>query len=164
MSNAIYDKLVDYAYSLVNIASKNYLKGKGMYYFALILGKGNWIVESRPGAGHNYQAIMDAIHLYYADHPKSRINEGFEEELSLLCQAVGNMVCVQLVLNFIIYELKKEKEGSNSFKFNDCQVLLNKVRQSIKEEHENLKSEYPDIDKYVEDTNLFLEKNYGYSF
>ena len=124
MSKERYDSLVDYAYSLVNIASENYSEGKKMGYYVLIMGMGNWVVESRPGAGHNYQAIMDAIHLYYADHPKSRINEGFEEELSLLCQAVGNMVGVQLVLNFIIYELKKEKEGSNSFKFNERKSLF----------------------------------------
>lgn len=135
-----------------------------MYYFAIILGKGNCLVESRPGAGHNYQAVIDAIHLYYADHPKSRANEGFEKELLLLCQAAGSMRSVQLALNCIIYEIYKEKKGSNSFEFKDCQGLLNTLKQTIQEENEDLKNDYPNIDKYVEETNSFLKKNYGYSF
>ena len=163
MSKERYDSLVDYAYSLVNIANENYYEGKKMGYYVLIMGMGNWVVESRPGAGHNYQAVMDAIHLYYADHPKSKANEGFEKELLLLCQAAGNMFSVQLALNCIIYELKKEKEGSNSFKM-DCQSLINTLRQTIQKRYEVIKSDYPDIDKFIEESRLFLKKNYGYSF
>ena len=163
MSNGVYDYLVDYAYSLVNIANENYLKGKKMYYFCLITGDGNWLVESKPGAGHNYQAVIDAIHLYLKDHPNSKANKGFEEDFSIMCEIVANISSVELALNCIIYEINKEKEGSNSFKM-DCQGILNTLRQTIKKNYEDIKSTYPDIDKYVEETRVFLKKNYGYSF
>ena len=156
-SNGIYDSLVDYAYSLVNIANKSYLKGERMAYYALITGGGYCLVESRPGAGHNYQAVIDAIHLYDADHPNSKANKGFEEDLSLLCELAGRIFSIDFAINCIIYEIEKEKEGSNSFKM-DCQGLLNKLSQTIQKKHEKIKSTYPDIDKYVEETRLFLKK------
>ena len=122
MSN-IYEKLVDHAEILVNIINKKYVAGNNMAYLALLSGVGNCRVESFAGAGHNYQAVIDAIHLYYADHPKSRANEGFEKELLLLCQAAGSMRSVQLALNCIIYEIYKEKKGNNT-----DSVVLNNVK------------------------------------
>ena len=62
----VYDKLVDQAEAMVNIINKKYVAGNRMAYLALLSGVGSCRIESYPGAGHNYQAVVDAIHNCYA--------------------------------------------------------------------------------------------------
>ena len=66
-----YKDLVDYAYSLIRVTNKNYLKGNTTAYPILLFGIGNCLVEGVPGSGHNYQAVIEAIHLFYRDFPVS---------------------------------------------------------------------------------------------
>ena len=167
MSNGVYKDLVDYAYSLVNIVNKGYVEeGERLYYTFLLLGIGNYLVESRPGNGHNYQAIVDAIHLYNTDHPDLKTNKGFEAGILDL---INNLVkgapfrMAQIAMNCISYELKKEKDGSNSFKL-DCKKLLNELNKSIQKNYDQIKKKYVDIDKWLRENSAFLEENYGYKF
>ena len=57
---------VDQAEAMVNIINKKYVTGNRMAYLALLSGVGSCRIESYPGAGHNYQAVVDAIHNCYA--------------------------------------------------------------------------------------------------
>ena len=57
----VYDKLVDQAEAMVNIINKKYVAGNRMAYLALLSGVGSCRIESYPGAGHNYQAVVDAM-------------------------------------------------------------------------------------------------------
>ena len=164
MSNGVYKDLVDYAYSLVNIVNKGYVEeGERLYYTFLLLGIGNYLVESRPGNGHNYQAIIDAIHLYNADYPDSKVSKGFEEGLMDIIRTSVTIQVAQRALDCISYELKKEKEGSNSFKL-DCKKLLNELNKSIQKNYDQIKKKYVDIDKWLRENSAFLEENYGYKF
>ncbi len=166
MSNGVYKDLVDYAYSLVNIVNKGYVEeGERLYYTFLLLGIGNYLVESRPGNGHNYQAIVDAIHLYNTDHPELKANKGFEAGILDL---INNLVkgapfrMAQIAMNCISYELKKEKDGSNSFKL-DCKQLLGELNKALQKEHNRIQQEYANIDNWIKDNNIFLQENYGIS-
>lgn len=61
-----YKRLVDQAEAIINIVHKRYLSGNKMAYPALLFGIDGFYIESYPGAGHNYQAVIDAIHNCYA--------------------------------------------------------------------------------------------------
>lgn len=166
MSNEVYKDLVDYAYSLVNIINKKYLRGIMKAYPLFLLGIGSYRVESRPGNGHNYQAIIDAMHLYNTDYPDSKVDEGFEAGILDLINSVARGAgfgITQLVINCINYELKKEKEGSNSFKL-DCKKLLDELNKAIQKNYDQIKEEYVHIDKWLIDNSTFIEENYGYKF
>ena len=72
--STIYEKLVDQAEAMVNIINKKYVAGNKMAYLALLSGVGSCRIESYPGAGHNYQAVVDAIHNCYARDNESKID------------------------------------------------------------------------------------------
>ena len=68
MKNA-YKDLVDYAYCVVNLINRKYLDGNTTAYPVLILGIGVYKIEGVPDSGHNYQAVIDAIHSFCQDFP-----------------------------------------------------------------------------------------------
>ena len=165
MSNEAYRDLVDYAYSLVNIVNERYLEGGNTIYKYLVLGIGNYLVEGRPGSGHNYQAIIDAIHEYNTDHPEAKADKGLEEGMLDLIHSVGNGALFRLAQKVMIcvqYELKKEKEGSNSFELN-YKLVLSELNKAVQKEYNRIKKEYEDIDNWIKDNNTFLQENYGIS-
>ena len=165
MSNEAYRDLVDYAYSIVNIVNKRYLEGSKKAYTMLLLGIGNYLVEGRPGSGHNYQAIVDAVHEYNRDHPESKAGKGLEEGMLDLIDSVGNGALFGLAQNVMLcvqYELKKEKEGSNSFELN-YKLVLSELNKAVQKEYNRIKKEYEDIDNWIKDNNTFLQENYGIS-
>lgn len=77
-----YKRLVEQAEAMVNIVHKKYLSGNKMAYPALLLGV--FRIESYPGAGHNYQAVIDAIHNCYARDNTSGIDIGYKEGLKTM--------------------------------------------------------------------------------
>lgn len=158
-----YKDLVDYAYSLVNIINRNYLNGKTTAYPVLLFGIGNCLVEGVPGSGHNYQAVIDAVHLFWIDFPDSRANVGLQEGILDIISDTADIKTVQLVFNCITYEMKKEQEKSNTFCL-DCQKLLVELRRKIDKNYKDIKNEYPNIDSWLEDSALYVKENFGYHF
>lgn len=79
-----YKRLVDQAEAIINIVHKRYLSGNKMAYPALLFGIDGFYIESYPGAGHNYQAVIDAIHNCYAKNTTSGIDIGYKEGLKTM--------------------------------------------------------------------------------
>ena len=86
----VYDKLVDQAEAMVNIINKKYVAGNRMAYLALLSGVGSCRIESYPGAGHNYQAVVDAIHNCYARDNTSGIDTGYRDGLYAMIKVAGS--------------------------------------------------------------------------
>ena len=76
----VYDKLVDQAEAMVNIINKKYVAGNRMAYLALLSGVGSCRIESYPGAGHTYQAVVDAIHNW-----QEIIHQGLIQAIEMVC-------------------------------------------------------------------------------
>ena len=104
-----YERLVDQAEAMVSIIHKRYLSGNKMAYPALLSGIGNCCIESYRGAGHNYQAVVDAIHNCYARDNTSGIDIGYKEGLETMTRTGKD---IQKILD---YQKKKEQDGTAQF-------------------------------------------------
>lgn len=79
MSQA-YDDLVNWAEASVNIALKHYNHGAWeAAFYPLLIGEGAWCLESHSAhdAGHNWQAVLDALHNRYKETQNFEIIAGF---------------------------------------------------------------------------------------
>lgn len=112
-----YKRLIDQAEAIINIVHKRYLSGNKMAYPALLFGIGGFYIESYPGAGHNYQAVIDAIHNCYAKNTTSGIDIGYKEGLKTMVHAGKD---IQKLLQ---YQKKKEQEGTAQFCVEKGEIL-----------------------------------------
>lgn len=156
----VYDKLVDQAEAMVNIINKKYVAGNRMAYLALLSGVGSCRIESYPGAGHNYQAVVDAIHNCYARDNTSGIDTGYRDGLYAMIKVAGSFSALQTLMNILFYQLKKEKEGKAQFKI-DIQEVMSKVNLLISENRVSYEKEYISFDSWLERNSKFAYENYG---
>lgn len=133
-----YDRLVDQAEAMVNIIHKKYVAGNKMAYIALLSGVGDCRIESYPGAGHNYQAVVDAIHNCYARDNTTGIDAGYRDGLYTMINVAGSSHALQTLKDILLYQLKKEKEGKAQFEI-DSQEIMDKVNILIRENHASYK-------------------------
>lgn len=148
------------AYNLVQEANNNYLLGEELAYPILLMGIGIYRVESVPGAGHNYQIIIDAIHKYSEKNPDAKVAAGFEDGIREIVNRVGDTITVLTAFNCICYEAKKQKEGDYSFIIN-CEQLMTELREKINSNYEEIKNDFIEIDRWIENATSDVEKLYG---
>jgi|UniRef100_UPI003FED9B88 hypothetical protein len=156
----VYDKLVDQAEAMVNIINKKYIAGNRMAYLALLSGVGSCRIESYPGAGHNYQAVVDAIHNCYARDNTSGIDTGYRDGLYAMIHVAGSFPALQTLMNILFYQLKKEKEGKAQFKI-DIQEVIDKVNMLISENCASYEKENLSFGSWLERNSKFAYENYG---
>ena len=109
-----YKRLVDQAEAMVSIVHKKYLSGNMMAYPALLLGV--FRIESYPGAGHNYQAVIDAIHNCYARDNTSGIDIGYKEGRPVDPQGDGErLIPEKIYKNY--YNIKRKKNKKERLNF-----------------------------------------------
>ena len=147
----VYDKLVDQAEAMVNIINKKYIAGNRMAYLALLSGVGSCRIESYPGAGHNYQAVVDAIHNCYARDNTSGIDTGYRDGLYAMINVAGSFPALQTLMNILFYQLKKEKEGKAQFKI-DIQEVIDKVNMLISENCASYEKENLILEALIQDS------------
>lgn len=158
--STIYEKLVDQAEAMVNIINKKYVAGNRMAYLALLSGVGSYRIESYPGAGHNYQAVVDAIHNCYARDNESKIDAGYRDGIYAMINVASNFRVLQTLMNILFYQLKKEKEGKAQFKM-DIKEVMNKVNLLISENCLSYEKENSSFDSWLERNKIFAYENYG---
>lgn len=169
---SVYDDLVRYAYKLVEILVNDDIKELKesmdpttimaritMQMFLLLEGIGPHRVEHN-GSGHNYQAVMDAIHDYYRVNKVEIIPPNFFDALLLFCDTSKSFENVQSTFDFISYQLYKEKECSATFQV-DCAAVLDKLYQTICENHDALVAEMPNFDSWIREKSSYLRSTYG---
>jgi len=114
----------------VELINKSYIEGKKIAYLPLLAGIATCKIESRPGAGHNYYAVVDAIHKCYAQNPNGGYDAGYKEGIRALIRVSSSKVgSLDLLLNIIFYQLDKEKNGTAQFNINidETMELINKL-------------------------------------
>ncbi len=104
-----------------------------MGLFAAILGWGPLRLEYRPGNGHYYYEIIDAIYRYNKFHPKNGIGELYYDTLLRMARTiVASAASLPKLFNVIIYELDNEKKGISPFKI-DLPAILKTLKENIKQ-------------------------------
>lgn len=159
----VYDDLVQYAEDIVTgiiLAGKRTHRDHNMWSFIMLMdGISSYVVEYC-GNGHNYQAVIDGFHKYYKKTKDETMVRDFQAALEKMAQASRTIECVQKTFSLVSYELRKEQEGSASFKA-DCVTILNKLYQTIQENITALEAERFDFDSWIREKSDYLRDTYG---
>ena len=157
-----YNELVNYAVRLVGVANKAYLEGKTTAYTVLLFGAGNWIVESFPVAEHNYQAVIDAIHLFWKENPDSKADMGLREGIIDIINNVEDMNTLVKIFNIITYEMDKER-NNDTMKIGSTE-LLEKLRKQIGDKYMIIEKDYSELGNWLEEVNRYTKAMYNVNF
>ena len=157
-----YEQLVYDAECIVNNVSQDFLEGNDMAYLAFMKGMGYLKVESFEGAGHNFYAVLDAIHNKYREDNKCRADEGVHTALLTLINIARNTEVFQMVTDYLFYQLDKEKDGTASFKMNTSEII-GKLKQCISERKDEILQKDPAFGPWLERANKVSTEDYGFS-
>ena len=142
MSATRYDELVREAKFGVKLIHKAYCSGKEIAYVIILTGLGDYFVGISPEAGHNNQAVIDAIHQYYAETEDARVIEGYQAGIYELIEVSGHMKMFSNLLRILFYELYKEHRGEASFAL-DMEEIFRQLNSMILERYHNFEKEDP---------------------
>lgn len=151
-------KNAEYTVELVN---NDYIEGKKMAYLPLLAGIATCKIESRPGAGHNYYEVVDAIHRCFAKNPTGGYDAGYKESIFDLIRVSSSKVAsLELLLNIIFYQLKKEKNGTAEFTI-DMNEYLPLINNMIKENRSTYEADYKMFGPWLERYKKSALEKYG---
>ena len=121
---ASHDELLDFAMLMVDSATREYLDGiTEMAFFLVITGIGKYRVESYPGAGHNYYVVLEAIYKYYKENPHKKVDKILFNTLMNYIKWMSSTRALSLICNYIVAQVKNEKQGISPFKLDNIQLL-----------------------------------------
>ena len=128
---ASHDELLDFAMIMVDSATRKYLDGSNkMAFFCMINGMGKYNLESFPGAGHNYYITLEAIYKYYKEYPYKKVDKILFNTLMTCINGMSSTRALSLICNYIIAQVKNEKQGISPFKLDNIQ-LLKQMKSSV---------------------------------
>ena len=159
-----YEELVEDTEELVRIIHKKYMtgeKGCNVAYLPMLSGIGPCKVEMRPGAGHNYYAVVDAIHNCYKKDPDGGYDRGFADGIEALTRVSSAKVAsLANLFNIIFYQLDKEKEGTAEFNV-DIDEIMARVNKLIEDNKEVYRQDYDSFDHWYERCQKIAREKYG---
>ena len=160
MSETRYDRLVRRAKFLVKNIHKEYCAGKDIAYIMVLSGLGSWRVAINPDADHNHHAVIDAIHLCYAEMDDQRVIDGYKMGIFTLIRVEGNVRTLGDLLSLLFYELKKERNGEASFTI-DIEEIFRKTNSMIAQRYDTYKKESPRFEDWFSRQQTFAMEHYG---
>ena len=160
MSATRYDSLVRRAKFLVKEIHKEYCSGKEIVYVVVLSGLGSFRVAVNPDEGHNEQAVVDAIHQYYAETGDQRVIDGYQMRIFTLIRVAGNVRTLDDLLSLLFYELKQERNGEASFTI-DIEEIFRKTNSMIAERYDAYKKESPRFEDWFSRQQTFALEHYG---
>ncbi|WP_448973772.1 hypothetical protein [Oribacterium sp.] len=160
MSATRYDRLVHRAKLLVKEIHKEYCSGKEIVYVVVLSGLGSFRVAVNPDEGHNEQAVIDAIHQYYAETDDQRVIDGYKMGIFTLIRVAGNIRTLDSILNILFYQLEKEQEGNACFVL-DTEEIVQKLNSMIAERYDTYKKENPFFDSWFSRMQTYALEKHG---
>ena len=160
MSSTRYDRLVREAKFGVKLIHKAYCSGKEIAYVIILTGLGDYFVGISPEEGHNNQAVIDAIHQYYAETEDTRVIEGYQAGIYELIEVSGHMKMFSNLLRILFYELYKEHRGEASFTL-DMEEIFRQLNSMILERYHNFEKEDPFFEPWFSRYQQSALEDYG---
>ena len=160
MSETRYDELVSSAKFGVKLIHKEYCAGKEIAYVVILSGLGDYRVAVNPDEDHNEQAVVDAIHQYYAETGDQRVIDGYQMGIFTLIRVAGNVRTLDTLLSLLFYELKQERKGEASFTI-DIEDIFRKTNSMIAERYDSYKKESPRFESWFSRQQTFAMEHYG---
>ena len=155
-----YDDLVEEAVFFVKQIHKEYCAGKEIAYVVILSGLGDYRVAVNPDEDHNEQAVVDAIHQYYAETGDQRVIDGYQMGIFTLIRVAGNVRTLDTLLSLLFYELKQERKGEASFTI-DIEDIFRKTNSMIAERYDSYKKESPRFESWFSRQQTFAMEHYG---
>ena len=155
-----YDDLVEEAVFFVKQIHKEYCAGKEIAYVVILSGLGDYRVAVNPDEDHNEQAVVDAIHQYYAETGDQRVIDGYQMGIFTLIRVAGNVRTLDTLLSLLFYELKQERKGEASFTV-DIEEIFRKTNSMIAERYDTYKKESPRFEDWFSRQQTFAMEHYG---
>ena len=159
-----YEELVEDTEELVKIIHKKYMtgeKGCNVAYLPMLSGIGPCKVEMRPGGGHFFRAVVDAIHNCYKNDPDGGYDRGFADGIEALTKVSSAKVAsLANLFNIIFYQLDKEKEGTAEFNV-DIDEIMAHVNKLIEDNKEVYRQDYASFDHWYERCQKIAREKYG---
>ena len=155
-----YDDLVEEAIFFVKQIHKEYCAGKEIAYVVILSGLGDYRVAVNPDEDHNEQAVVDAIHQYYAETGDQRVIDGYQMGIFTLIRVAGNVRTLDTLLSLLFYELKQERKGEASFTI-DIEDIFRKTNSMIAERYDSYKKESPRFESWFSRQQTFAMEHYG---
>ncbi len=149
-----------FAKRYVKNAVNAYSKGNYMVFIALLSGISAWKLELFPGGNHKYDFIIDAMHELHKEDSSLELDIRFKEALDKMLQISKAVQGLDILLDIIIYEAKKEKEGTNSFCIGLDEVL-DKLNNLITDNYDAYKREDLGFDLWLEGKVSYAKDTYG---
>lgn len=159
MMNMREELLKETAKYMVEDAVTNYAE-TGIAMFMLVLnGVMKYKLELKPGAGHNYGMILDAIYDYYRNDPTSQIDQMLFNTLIYEANNFGTFPILNIIMNYVYLQLRNEKNYSAPFKLN-IHEILNCVKKQLTT-YEKFKDD-PRTATWLEETDRIFQERYHY--
>ncbi|WP_026490315.1 hypothetical protein [Butyrivibrio sp. XBB1001] len=149
-----------FAKAYVEDALDAYARGNDMVFIALLSGINSWKLEHFPGGNHMYNLIIDAMHELHKEDSSLELDIRFKEALNKMLQVSKAKQGLGILMNVIIYEAKKEKEGTNSFCIGLDEVL-DKLNNLITDNYDAYKREDLGFDLWLERKISYARDKYG---
>ena len=160
MSETRYDELVRSAKFGVKLIHKEYCSGKEIAYVVILSGLGDYRVAVNPDEMHNDQAVIDAIHQYYAETDDQRVIDGYKMGIFTLIRVAGNIRTLDSILNILFYQLEKEQEGNACFIL-DTEEIVQKLNSMIAERYDAYKKENPFFEPWFSRMQTYALEKHG---
>ena len=155
-----YDDLVEEAIFFVKQIHKEYCAGKEIAYVVILSGLGDYRVAVNPDEIHNFHAVIDAIHQYYAETGDQRVIDGYQMGIYTLIRVAGNVRTLDTLLSLLFYELKQERNGEASFTIN-IEEIFRKTNSMIAERYDTYKKESPRFEPWFSRYQQSALEEYG---
>ena len=162
--NTPYEKLVKYTERLVEIVNKKYVSGEtgaNVAYLPILSGIGPYKVETLPGKGHNYYAVVDAIHNCYARNNDGGYDAGFRDGiLALIRVSCAKVSSLDLLIDIVFYQLDKQNEGFAQFSV-DIDEIVGLINTLIRDNKDNYIADTVSFGPWLEKVKKYALENYG---
>ncbi len=146
------------AMGLVKIVNKEYLSGKKIAYFVVLVGMGPYKVE-HAGNGHNSNVVVRAIHKCYKEDSSQQYDKGFQDGLIYMAGVANKVEAMSIVLDIFFYELKLEKEGNAAFSIERGRIL-NHINEKLREKNEEF-SQSKGYEDWIARYKKYAKEKYG---
>lgn len=156
-SNAQFDQCVSHAVERVVIAEDLAKAGDPDAYYRLLCGVDDNLLETHPGAGHNFSAVLSAMHAYQHTHPEADMAARFTQALACNNDRMNSRDAAELSFSYIGLQLKKEANENQAFSCNNQQLFYD-LMTAIAHNREDVEDDLPYFADWLEDRKAFIRE------
>lgn len=152
----IYANISDHIDTLLKIAHENYSKNPTSY-FSILSGLQDTIDINN---GNVYQIVIEGFYRLKETNPTENYEIEFQNSLLQYISISKNVKAIMQSINYLFYQLKREKEGTAKFHINS-EDIIQKINEKIHMNYEKYKKERPSFDIWLLQQKKYAKYQFG---